>query len=94
MDKDKILNLSRLARIEISENEAEILATEFEDILGYVGEVSKATLEHTAHSTPILTIKNVVREDSNPHSAGLYKEDILNQAPSRQGDYIKVKKIL
>ena len=35
-----------------------------------------------------------MREDDNPHAGGIYTEAVLNEAPEREGDYIKVKKIL
>jgi len=97
MDKDKVITLSKLARVEVSEAEAESLAHEFEGILGYVAEVKKAA-SNTAHITPMTALKNVLREDDppagGPHESGLYTEAILNQAPKREGDYVAVKKIL
>ena len=94
MDKDKVTALSKLARIEISDSEAENLASEFEGILNYVGEVKKAIAYSTAHTTPELYRKNIMREDSNPHTSGLYTKDLLKEAPNTEGDYIKVKKII
>ncbi|MCR4279515.1 MAG: Asp-tRNA(Asn)/Glu-tRNA(Gln) amidotransferase subunit GatC [Candidatus Zambryskibacteria bacterium] len=95
MDKEKVLNLAKLARIDIADSEADRLATEFDAILGYVGEVkeiSKAdSLQLTADS---FVLKNVMREDGEPHEPGIYTEQILSQAPQREGDYLKVKKIL
>ena len=40
------------------------------------------------------TMRNVMREDANPHESGIYTEKMLEQAPAREGNYIKVKKIL
>lgn len=94
MDKDKVTALSKLARIEISESEAENLAHEFEGILNYVGDVKKATIGRTAQTTPEFYRKNIMREDSNPHESGLYTKDLLKEAPHTEGAYIKVKKIL
>jgi Asp-tRNA(Asn)/Glu-tRNA(Gln) amidotransferase C subunit len=39
-------------------------------------------------------VRNVLREDANPHESATFTEAILKNAPSRQGDYFKVKKIL
>ncbi|MFZ2484358.1 MAG: Asp-tRNA(Asn)/Glu-tRNA(Gln) amidotransferase subunit GatC [Minisyncoccia bacterium] len=94
MDKEKVLNLAKLARIEIGNEEAESLSHEFESILKYVGEVKKATTEQHSNNLESVGVFNVMREDTNPHESGLYTEKILNQAPAREGDYIKVKKIL
>lgn len=94
MDKDKVLGLAKLARIEMGEDEAEKLSKEFEAILGYVGEVGSVTSEHQHPTIDSIAIKNVLREDLEPHESGIYTESILKQAPTREGNYIRVKKIL
>lgn len=96
MDKEKVLNLAKLARIEIGDEEAESLSKEFDIILGYVGEVKKVDKVDKVdkldkEESPS---RNVMREDREPHESGIYTEKILAQAPAREGAYIKVKKIL
>lgn len=96
MDKEKVLNLAKLARIELKDEEAESLSREFGEILNYVGEVKQADklegLSLDKKESHHLT--NVLREDTDPHETGIYTEAILEQAPMREGKYIKVKKIL
>lgn len=94
MNKDKVLGLAKLARIEVSDAEAENLSREFDSILGYVGEVKSATKGEQVSDNNSLLVKNVLREDADPHESGIYTEKILSQAPEREGDYVKVKKIL
>ena len=96
MNKEKVLDLAKLARIEIGDEEAETLSHEFDAILGYVGEIKnvgpaspKATQDKSDYA-----LKNVMREDTEPHDSGIYTQKILEQAPARESDYIKVKKIL
>lgn len=90
--------MARLARIEISDEEAGNLSHEFDAILGYVGEIKK--LDHKSSAYKALPCRkdfmtvNIMREDAGPHESGVYTKEILEQAPSREGDYIKVKKIL
>ncbi len=94
MNKDKVLGLAKLARIDIGDAEAESLSREFEAILGYVGEVKSANQESGIKNQGGQLVKNVMREDAEPHESGVYTEKILAQAPAREGDYVKVKKIL
>ncbi len=96
MDKDKVLALAKLARLDITDAEAEQLSSEFEGILGYVGEVKKAVA-----STPLSSNEergrgevNIMREDNNPHESGIYTDKILEEAPEKEGNYLKVKNIL
>lgn len=93
MDKEKVLNLAKLARIELKDEEAESLSHEFEAILGYVGEVKKVDKLNKFNKEES-SLRNVMREDGEPHKSGLYAKKILEQAPAKEGDYIKVKKIL
>ncbi len=94
MDKDEVLKLAKLARIEVADTEAGNLASEFEGILNYVAEVKTATSGNTAHTTPTFIQTNIMREDANAHMSGEYTEAILAAAPQSEGQYIKVKKIL
>lgn len=94
MDKDKVLKLAQLARIDMEENEAETLSREFDAILKYVGEVKSIPSNSKDLKKEDFALKNVMREDGEPHESGIYTESILNQAPQREGDYLKVKKIL
>ncbi len=89
-----MLDLAKLARIEMGNEEAESLSGEFDAILGYVGEIKNLKLTANSYKLEASPIKNIMREDTNPHESGIYTEKFLAQAPAREGSYIKVKKIL
>ena len=98
MNKTDVLRLAQLARIAISDKEAENLTREFESILNYVSDLKVAinnkqpTIDNKGKKN--FPNKNVMREDSRPHESGIHTEDLLASAPAKEGDYIKVKKIL
>ena len=94
MDKEKVLNLAKLARIEIGDKEAGSLSGEFKIILDYVGEVKSTKASPLVSDFQGETLNNVMREDAEPHESGLYTKQILEQAPAMEGGYLKVKKIL
>jgi len=102
MDKKDIEHLAKLSRIEIPEEEKESLSKDLENILGHVGQIQSASAslgrdgEVTGEKTKKTAgkLRNVMREDKNPHEPGIYTEKILKEAPEREGDYVKVKKIL
>lgn len=85
-------HLAGLARIAISEEEKKILQRDLEEILGYVS----TTGIGVGPSEYILEeeLRNVMREDTEPHASGKFTEDILSQAPVREGNRISVKKIM
>ena len=91
VNKDEVTNLANLARIQITPEEAESLTHELDSILDYVGQIKNSSTEEISN-TPFL--KNVMRDDVATNKDREFTEDILNNAPSREGNYLKVKKIL
>ncbi len=90
-----IEKLAKLARISITEEEKTGLVKEIGSILAYVDEIKQITKTSKEDgSEEIGAVHNVMREDSNPHQSGMYTEKILSEVPKREGDYVKVKKIL
>lgn len=88
------MDLAKLARIELENEEAESLSHEFDAILKYVGEVKKLDKSNKFDKLSKVEPRNVMREDVNPHESGIFTQKLLEQTPAREGDYIKVKKIL
>jgi aspartyl-tRNA(Asn)/glutamyl-tRNA(Gln) amidotransferase subunit C len=94
---EDIKNLAELARIEISEPEAEKLTVEVDSILGYIGQIKDANKEMDLPADGrkfVPKLRNVMREDVVTNTGGEYTERLLKSAPSREGQYLKVKKIL
>ncbi|MBI5077819.1 MAG: Asp-tRNA(Asn)/Glu-tRNA(Gln) amidotransferase subunit GatC [Candidatus Yonathbacteria bacterium] len=87
-------HLAGLARIAVSEDEKKILQHDLEEILAYVSEIKEAGQGGRKERGEQGELYNVMREDSEPHESGIFTEDILKQAPAREGDRVSVKKIL
>lgn len=87
-----VQKLSSLSRISVSAEELTSISKEISSILEYVGQIDKAVSGNSPTVHHALT--NVLREDVNPHERGINTEAILNDAPEREGNYLKVKKIL
>lgn len=92
MNKEEVLRLAKLSRIDISSAEAESLSHEFDSILKYVGEIKNANTN--TKDAALSSVRNVLRDDDNAHESGLYTKAMLSEAPKTEGDYVKVKKIL
>lgn len=89
--KDDIKNLADLARVDISLDEMEKMTKEVDSILGYVGVINNTTAD-LERSVP--KHRNIMRDDEPTTQSGEYTEKLLQNAPSREGNYLKVKKIL
>lgn len=85
-------HLAGLARIAVSDDEKKILQHDLEEILSYVSQVREEGYTFDKSDTPEL--RNVMRDDGEPHDSGMFTEDLLAQAPAREGNRISVKKIL
>ena len=89
-DIEKLANLSRLA---LNAGEKESLRKDMDSILDYVAQVQKVTANLDLEKKAGI-LRNVMREDNHPHESGIFTEKLLSSAPQREGDYVKVKKIL
>lgn len=92
ISKEEIEKLAELSRIEVTEDEKKKLINDIESILGYVSEIQEvATTEPVSE---VGDLRNVMREDGEPHESGLYTKDIMKEVPKKEKGYLKVKKIL
>lgn len=90
--KEEVEYVAQLARLELSEGEKGELAVQLSRILEYAEKINRLDtegVEPTAHAVPM---KNVFREDEVHES--LSTDDVLANAPEREGDYFKVPRIL
>jgi aspartyl-tRNA(Asn)/glutamyl-tRNA(Gln) amidotransferase subunit C len=86
-----IRSLANLARLEVTDEEVARLEKELPGILSFVEEIQKASAE-VPHKEPVL--KNVLREDKDPHESGLYSKKLLDAAPASERDHVVVKQVL
>lgn len=86
-----IEKLAGLARIHLADSEKEGLTKDISAILQYIDQIQKASGDVERQ---IPAHRNAMREDSEPHESGIHTETLLAEAPKRDGNYLKVKKIL
>ena len=89
---EDVKKLAALARINVEDVELEKFTSEFDAILKYVGQLEK--LEIPAGSEVKPTLRNVMREDGDPHAAGAYTEKIVAQFPASENNALSVKQII
>jgi len=84
--------VAKLARIEISKEEKDSLEKQLSKIIDYVDKLKELDVGSVEPLRDVGIVENIFREDKAKQS-GL-KEDILNNAPSRQQDYFKIPKVI
>lgn len=75
----------------MSEEELAPMATEFDPILAYVGQVGEVKI---SESEVEYTLENVMRDDIVTNPTGTYTDAIVKQMPDSQDNFLKVKQIL
>ena len=93
MNKEEILKLAELARLNITDIEAEGYKKDFEGILDYIDSIKSVEIELADHYETNLT-RNTMRNDDDVYAAGEFSDVLLAEAPDVEGDYFKVKKVL
>lgn len=89
---EEVKKLAALARISISDEELAAFTKEFDSILAYVGQLEKLELPKMGDEKPPL--RNVMREDGEPHETGAFTERLVAQFPKKDGTYLEVKQII
>jgi aspartyl-tRNA(Asn)/glutamyl-tRNA(Gln) amidotransferase subunit C len=88
IDREQLLHVARLARLELREDEAERLEAQLNDILAAVSKVSELDLSDVPPTSHPLDVVNVWEEDV-PRPC-LTVEEALANAPEREGNFFKV----
>ena len=92
LTSDEVRHVALLTRIRLTEQEVELYRSQMDDILEHfqmLQELDTDQVPPTSHSLPLDT---VMREDDTKPC--LDKEDVLSNAPRREGDYFRVKAVL
>ena len=84
--------LSRLARIQLTDEELARFAGQMEEILSHVEKLKAAKTDGIPPTSHVLPLSNVFREDTLQPS--LPVDQALANAPEREGPYFKVPKII
>jgi aspartyl-tRNA(Asn)/glutamyl-tRNA(Gln) amidotransferase subunit C len=88
IERDQILHVARLARLELRDDEVERLGAQLNDILAAVSKVSELDLSDVPPTSHPLDVVNVWGEDEP--APCLSVEEALANAPEREGSYFKV----
>ncbi len=83
--------LAKLARLELSGDEATKLLGEVSNILGFVDVIQKLDAPKEMKGDGL---RNVSRADENPTEGGLFTEKLLSAAPERDAEHILVKQVI
>jgi aspartyl-tRNA(Asn)/glutamyl-tRNA(Gln) amidotransferase subunit C len=89
----EITKLAQLSRIKLTDADTQSLVKEFDSILGYIDQLKKVDVSLDTEGR-VGAIKNIMRADVSEDSSATEREQLLTEAPRREGDFVAVKKII
>lgn len=94
LSQDQVQRVADLARIELTESEKEKYADDLSAVLGYIEQLNEVNTEGIPVTSQVTGLVNVTREDIVEGRDQETREKLLDAAPMREGDYVKVKAVL
>ncbi|HEV7751380.1 MAG TPA: Asp-tRNA(Asn)/Glu-tRNA(Gln) amidotransferase subunit GatC [Baekduia sp.] len=82
IDREQVLHVAKLARLELSEDEVGRMATELSGVLGHIEKIGELSLDDVPPTSHVVEVENALRPDV-PRPC-LPREVVLEQAPAVQ----------
>ncbi|WP_188455112.1 Asp-tRNA(Asn)/Glu-tRNA(Gln) amidotransferase subunit GatC [Virgibacillus oceani] len=92
ISKDQVKHVANLARLAITDEEAEKFTNQLSSIIKYAEQLNELDTDGVEPTTHVLDLKNVLRKDEPKE--WITQEDALKNAPDKKGDYFRVPSIL
>jgi aspartyl-tRNA(Asn)/glutamyl-tRNA(Gln) amidotransferase subunit C len=92
ISKDQVKHVANLARLAITEEEAEKFTKHLDSIITFAEQLNELDTEGVEPTSHVLNMKNILREDRA--AEGLPREEVLKNAPEHQDGQFKVPSIL
>jgi aspartyl-tRNA(Asn)/glutamyl-tRNA(Gln) amidotransferase subunit C len=92
LSREEVLHIARLARVALTEAEITRMSEQLSNLLEHFEVLQKVDTEGVPPTAQSVTLQSVMREDVVAPS--LPVEDVLANAPRREGDSFRVRAVL
>ena len=92
INKDQVIYVSNLARLDLKEDEIEKLTVDMAQIIEFADKLSELDTKGVEPTAHILPVRNVMRKDEIKPSYD--RDEILSNAPSKQNGCYKIVKVV
>lgn len=92
ISKDQVKHVANLARLAITDEDAEKFQKQLENMITYAEQLNELNTDDVKPTSHVLDMKNVLREDKP--GKGLPVEEVLKNAPDHKDGQIRVPAIL
>ncbi|MDY0406639.1 Asp-tRNA(Asn)/Glu-tRNA(Gln) amidotransferase subunit GatC [Virgibacillus sp. 179-BFC.A HS] len=90
--KEQVKHVADLARLAITEEEAEMFTEHLSSIISYAEQLNELDTENVKPTTHVLDLKNVLRKDEP--KKWITQDEALKNAPDKQDGLFRVPSIL
>ncbi len=97
VDKETVTKIASLARIAISDDEADALVPELNNILGWVEQLGEVDCSGVEPMTAVIPNELRMREDiinADPLTGGGVRDKVLANAPDAEDGFFAVPKVI
>ena len=92
LKREDVLHIAALVRVGVTDTDVEIFQEQLSNILENFEVLNKLDTSGVTPTAQSIALENVVMIDEV--KASLPQEDVLSNAPQREGDFFKVKVVL
>jgi aspartyl-tRNA(Asn)/glutamyl-tRNA(Gln) amidotransferase subunit C len=84
IDREQVLHVARLSRLELSDDEVGKMAAELSSVLGHIEKIGELSLDDVSPTSHVVEVANALREDVPVPC--LPRDVVLEAAPAVQDD--------
>ncbi len=92
LTREEVLHIARLARIALTDEEIDKYSGQLSKLLEHFRVLQEVNTDNVPPTAQSIDLRSVMRDDVVQPS--LPVEDVLANAPHREGDYFRVKPVL
>jgi aspartyl-tRNA(Asn)/glutamyl-tRNA(Gln) amidotransferase subunit C len=92
LSREEVLHIARLARVALTESEITRMSEQLSNLLEHFEVLQRVDTEGVPPTAQSVTLQSVMRDDVVAPSLSL--EDVLANAPRREGDSFRVRAVL
>jgi aspartyl-tRNA(Asn)/glutamyl-tRNA(Gln) amidotransferase subunit C len=94
LNKEQVIQIAKLGRLSLSEEEIEKYSKELNAILDYVETLNELDTENIEPMVGAVEFRHITRDDKVLKSSPEEREKLLENAPDRSATFIKVPQML
>jgi len=92
LSREEVLHIAALAKLGLTDNDVEKMSEQLSNILENFEALQKVDTSNVPPTAQSIDLKNVLMDDEI--KASLTQEEVLANAPQREGEFFKVKIVL